>query len=46
MNFYYRCRCDCVCGCVGIVLAVNVKQVESRNTSNVYALIDLRSNIL
>ena len=46
VNFYYMCRCDCVCGWVGIVLAVNVKQVESRNMSNVYALIDLRSNVL
>ena len=30
--------CDCVCGCVGIVLAVNIKLVESKNMSNVYVL--------
>ena len=26
-------RCDCVCGYVGVVLAVNVKAMESRNMS-------------
>ena len=31
-------RCDCVCGYVGVVLAVNVQAMESRNMSNVFAL--------
>ena len=34
---YCGSTCDCVCGGVGVVLAVNKKAVESRNTSNVCA---------
>ena len=36
-HFLCGCRCDCVYECVGVVLAVNVKVVGSRNLSNVYA---------
>ena len=34
---YYGCTCDCVCGCVRVVLAVNIKAVESGNSTNVCA---------
>ena len=37
MIFLCECRCDYVCGCVGVVLAVNVMEVDGKNMSNVCA---------